>query len=239
MIPAIPPKLTDVNKNYMVHIWGNDESGTPIYGSTGIWASLPEEFSIETTAEWTPILAGLAQKIQSGVLGNLSEATETAIKAAGYSTMTKYTSHLVWSSTSPIVMRIPIKLDAVYDAKQDVSSIVLRLLSLTLPSEIMTPGNDIVNQTLYNTLDPITPLSAPGPTMALNSKYKVHMSLGRLLFFPNIIITGVSAMFNTRPTTDGDFISADVDVTISTPTIYTKRDLYTTFRTINNTIVPN
>jgi hypothetical protein len=229
MIPAIPPKLTDVNKNYMVHIWGNDESGTPIDGTTGIWASLPEEFSIETTAEWTPILSGLAQKIQSGLLGSLAEFAETAIKSAGYSTMTKYTSHLVWNSTSPIVMRIPIKLDAVYDAQQDVSRIVLRLLSLTLPSEILA-GNNILD----NALDPIMPLSAPGPTMAPNSKYNVHMSLGRLLFFPNIIITGVSAMFNTRPTTDGDFISADVDITISTPTIYTKRDLYTTFRTVPN-----
>jgi hypothetical protein len=227
MIPAIPPKLTDVNKNYMVHIWGKDELGQPLNGSTGIWASLPEEFSLETTSEWSPILSGLAQKISSSLLGSLAAGVETAVQAAGFSLMTKYTSHLVWNSTSPIVMRIPIKLDAVYDAKSDVTQIVMRLLSLTLPSD--TFGN---NGILGNLLDNTVPLSAPGPNMLPTSKYDIHMSLGRLLFFPNIIVTGVSAMFNTRPTTDGDFISADVDITISTPTIYTKRDLSTVFRGI-------
>lgn len=227
MINIIPTKLVNINKNYMVHIWGTDELGQQLNGATGIWASLPEEFSLETTANWQPILAGLSQKILGGIFGNVEAAVTTGLAAAGISTQTKYTSHLIWESTSPISLRIPIKLDAVYNANEEVTQIVMRLLSLTLPSET---GGTIAG---FDTSS-ITPLKAPGPTMVISSKYKISLSLGRLLVFPSVIVTGVAATFNTRPRSDGNFISADVDLTISTPTIYTKSDLATVFRGLSN-----
>lgn len=216
MAAIIPVPIKQFNPNYLVHIFGKDELGSTV----DVWGALPEEFSLETTAQWEPVLEGLFQRMQGSLLGTLAEGTRTAAQLMGYSLLNRYTSQMVWTTTAPMEFRIPLKLDAVYDPRTEVTATVMQLLGLTLPSESITGSG---------AWDDKVPMHAPGPNFSPNSTYDIAMRLGNILLFPKIIVKSANVTFTVKPVKNGDFISADVDLTITTTSIYTKGDLRKAF----------
>jgi len=227
---TVPASLANLNRNYLIRIWGQDENKTPV----DIIAAAPEEFSLDVSSDWQPLLSGMGDQMleRLGKTGAAARATERVANMTGYTFQNTFMTQQVWNSTSPIELRIPIKFNAVYNARSEVTTPILRLLSLCLPSEIF----DTSGSTIGDYIEQFLPLHAPGPTIAGEGKggstYNISVSVGRVLTFTNVIITNVSAVFHTLPSREGDFIAADVDVSLRTSRILTKRNLANIFKNI-------
>ena len=214
-VSTYPPPLANMNPNYMVMVSGNDELGNSI----NIIASAPEEFSLDVNSDWTPLLGGLVDKI-IGEMGPKFQLAADTMKMMGTPLQNTFMTQQTWNSTSPLELKIPLKLNQVYDARQEVTIPTLQLLSLCLPSTADTGST---------TIDAILPLLAPGPSLAPSSICNISVSIGRVLKFTNVIVTGVSAVFTTLPTAQGDFIACDIDLSIRTSRIITKKALLDMF----------
>jgi hypothetical protein len=222
---VVPSPLTNIHPNYLVSISGKDELGNDIGGFLpgtgphhGIIAVLPEEFAINTSSMWAPLLNSMAQQIIGSALGGAFNTVGDVAKLAGISLAGTALTQLVWESTTPIEFRLPLTFNAVYDSQTEVMLPIMQLLSMTLPSSV---GGDSVNTNVNNWL----PLRAPGPNISGSSKYKVQITIGQAFTFSNIIIKSVNATFKTLTVQSGDFIAADVELEISTTRILTKSDL--------------
>jgi hypothetical protein len=65
------------------------------------------------------------------------------------------------------------------------------------------------------------------------------LRIGNALFFPNVIVTGVSPMFDVMCDASGNFISAQVDVAMRTSQILTKDDIKGIFNPSINSATSN
>ncbi len=214
-----PPTLDQTNPNYLVRFKGTDEVGNKI----NFVAAMPEVFDIQTSADFRPLLPdGSIVESLGKLLGpnaqSIIQSGETlANTTTGYAFRSVDLSKLVWTSVSPLTFSLPIQLNAIYDARKEVVDIVRQLLSLTLP-----------------TVDKAGTLRAPGPTpyavsSKYASKYKMTMSIGRTLKFTNVVFLAVQAQIDTVATSKGDFISAQLHISVSTDRIYGKQDLDAAF----------
>jgi hypothetical protein len=222
----LPLLLENSNPNYLISIFGTDELGNQIGTGNnpllGILSPMPEEFSIETASSWHSILDGVLKTAIASIpfVGqNGAELVSRIAALSGNSLATVASSQLLWESTSPISFNIPLRFSAVRDADKDVTQPILKLLSLVLPST-----RDTGNETADNNL----PLLAPGPSFY--TSYAVHIAIGNMFIFENIIVRSVSANFTTLSVTAGDFLYADVNVQIDTSRILTKKGLTAAFK---------
>lgn len=219
----MPPPLASMNPNYLVKFSGKDEGGNDV----NIIAAMPEVFDINTVADFRPLLPGgniLAElhKLAGGRLAALTGFAQglgqTALTATGYSDQNVGLSKLVWISSSPLSFALPIQLNAMYNAANEVVQPAKQLLGLTLPTEY---GGGL--------------LRAPGPNILasknskLNSQYNINLSIGNKIKFTNIVVTNVQAQIDTITTSKGDWISIQLHVTVVTDRIYSKQDLDNAF----------
>jgi hypothetical protein len=221
---VLPSPLESVHPNYLVSIHGQDEVGNWLGRDKdrGILAVLPEEFALSTSSMWTPLLNSMAQQLVGSMFGGKFAGINAIAGAIGIGLSNTAFTQLVWESTTPIEFRLPLIFNAVYDAQAEVMEPIMRLLMMTLPSDITDagsiPGTKIdINQYL--------PLLAPGPNMKASSQYKVGINIGQAFSFTNVLIKSVNATFKTLSVQSGDFVSADVELEISTTRILTKNDL--------------
>jgi hypothetical protein len=235
----IPLSATsNVAKGYLVTFKGFDELGNPIgfyypggappKGSPGIIrAFLPEMFDIGTYSHFQSLapsgdLVKFLNQLNQGVGSPLSLVNKGLTLAqavspvgqalTGYTTQIPALSMQLWQASDPLTFNLNLQLNAVVDAKAEVTGMVTSLLSLTLPS-----------------VDEVGTFRAPGPSIVQGgqyaSQYNISMSIGGNWLFPNVIITQVSASFDVLPTVKGDYISATVHVVVQTDRIYSKQDL--------------
>jgi hypothetical protein len=231
-----PSPLNKIHPNYLVSITGTDElgndigdfQGTQFAGKNyGIIAVLPEEFTLSTASTWNPLLNDMAKNALGQLLSGLGSGIKDIAQAvSGVSPLGVAFTQQVWESTSPVEFRLPLQFNAVYDAEMEVMFPIMRLLSLTLPST----DQNIASSIGINFSTNYAPLKAPGPTLGTNSLYNVTINLGQAFSFSNVIIKGVNATFKTLPVSSGDWVSADVELEVTTSRILTKGDLSSYFR---------
>jgi len=228
---VLPSPLINIHPNYLVSISGKDELGVPIgsyAGATndhyGIIAVLPEEFAISTSSSWAPLLNSITQQLLGSAFGGKLGTFNTVAQMAGYGIAGTGFTQLVWESTTPIEFRLPLIFNAVYNSQTEVMLPIMKLLSLTLPSTV--GPNDAA---IALDIDRWLPLRAPGPNLTGSSKYQVNINIGQAFSFSNVLIKSVNATFKTLSVQSGDFISADVELEVSTTRILTKSDLFNYF----------
>ena len=224
-IPLLPEQMPPA---YQVILSGQDESGVPIgYNHSGtIIAALPEQFDLSVTSNWAPIfpspglggvLGALSGHGQVGQVAGLGGSLVTALASGttGYTDQYPLFSSLYWVHTSPIEFTLNLQFNAIYDAKAEVMGNIRSLVMLMLPSYSNNGNGNF--------------LTAPGPKLIGTSKYKINLAVGTAWTFSNVLIQDVHAQIDTMPTAQGDYISANVSVHISTDRIYTKQDLAKAF----------
>ncbi len=203
------------NANYAVFLHGQDETGRTIE----IVASLPEHFSFHLSSDWQPLLnnPSIAALIAGGTSGFLKDGALLAAgigKAAGFTDYSQAATQLVWNGTTPIDFALPMVFNACSNPTTDVMQPIRDLCMLVVPS-----AEDYV-------------LKMPGPNilgLVENNGYKITMCIGNALVIENVIITGVSPVFDVMCDENGNFISAQVDVSVRTATILTKQDIINMF----------
>jgi hypothetical protein len=210
-IPLTPKDIANVAPEYVVTFTGTDETGMKIGfdGSGVITASMPEAFDINTSAEFAPLFpsADIGRFLQYGPL-----VSEIGSKAAGVSLQLPLFTQQLWVQSAPLSFTLNLQFNAVHNAKAEVTGNIQSLLLLTLPS-----------------MDNIGTLRAVGPTLSPASKYNITMAVGKMALFSNVIIHDVNATIDTMATSKGDYISANVQVRVSTSTVYTKELLSQAF----------
>jgi hypothetical protein len=212
------------NSNYAIQLLGQDETETPL----DIFASLPEHFSFHLSADWQPLLNNPSL---SGLLGGafkeIGAAAAIGKQGLGVADYTASSTMQVWNSTSPLDLSFPFVFNAITNSQTEVMDQIQSLCSLISPSTvdggfIRVPGPIIYNLVLHP-----------------ERGYKVSLRIGNALFFPNVIVTGVSPMFDVMCDASGNFISAQVDVAMRTSQILTKDDIKGIFNPSINSATSN
>ena len=214
-----PIAVASMNPNYRVWLFGKDELNNKI----SIMAAMPETLSISVTGNWQSVLPGgniadLAANIPA--IGKaISAASKTMQMTTGYTTMNQTLTMDVWASTSPIELRIPFQFNAISNPKTEIIQPLASLLKLCSPSTVDKTGGF---------------LRAPGPTFLGNSPYNISLMLGPNITFTNVLVRNVMANMDSILDKTGTFLSAHVDVDISTNMIMTKADIDRIFGTTSS-----
>lgn len=230
----VPPALTSpVFANYVAKFSGTDANGKKIgVNGKGIVLPMPEQFDIQTSSDFHQLLpGGSIVEALGGFTGQkafsfLNSTSKAVQSTTGYSGQDLNLSKLLWANTSPIVLNLIFQLNALYNAKDDVQIPVQQLLSLSLPITVGQSGF----------------FRAPGPDVftsknkALNSQYKINLSLGKNIKFSNVVVLNAQAQIDTINDANGHYISATLQVTVSTDRIYAVSDLQNAFSLKNQSV---
>lgn len=203
------------NPNYMVNIVNNKSDADPIYRR--VTAYLPEQFHLRLQNSWEPFM-GL---IDNTTIGSLANTANDFLKITGHSINPKFLTALIWKHTSPLEFNMTLMFDAKSDAFTDVTQNIAALITMSTP--VRNP----------NTLAGQLFLDAPGPTLATPDN-RISMSIGRLFYIDSVVINSMDITFYTAAQYSGDFIAADVELSLSGWYTPDRDDIFSYFG-INNT----
>ena len=183
-------------------------------GKAVIVAVLQDSIKFQATSEWQSFSDAF------GISSTIAAGVELATKKSAVTTLG---SRRIWRGTTPLRMTIPLRFEAVTDAVNEVVEPTLQLQRLALPStgvdsEAMKDGIRI----------PL--LEPPGPSPFKAGGFRadgeeITISIGKLWFFPTIIVKEVVVEYPTKYTEAGHPISAKVDMTFETYEMLTKEAL--------------
>lgn len=219
-------------------------SGSSSINQIFITGYLPTTFSLNINANWTPPFSGgatgvdalksIAEAIErkagsatnggralrgianvAGAAG--SGATTGVARLTGLNSSPKMTTRLAYGDPPHLEIQIPFIFVAETDAYTDVTLPIRRLHQLAAPKQfgVTVDGNAV---------DELSILVPPGPNLEGTGE-KISMQLGNVIFFDNIVITSVSATYNSRFDVRGNCIYAQVDVGFQTVYAISREDL--------------
>lgn len=200
-------KSWGVHPNYIVTLHSENVGGGEPLEISG---SIDETFSISMSSNWSTPLADKSFLPSSGKVAGL-------LGAFGISTKNKWQTAQVWDAGSPINLSIPFTLIATgrgnKTARQEVADRVRDLLKLVAPK------------------DAVAGLIAPGPTLVGEAfGRKTQLTIGKFLFFDNVIVKGVDAQFDTIIGEEGIPIRCKVQLNIESYfAVFTTDDLDAAF----------
>lgn len=198
---------------------------------------LQDDIQLRVASQWAPIVPTNALAI-----GNLAVQ---AVTAGEKSFITKASSRRSWVGTTPIVMGLTLRFEAVDNANREVVEPCRILQSLALPSEVSSDPNNPDSKDIN--------LSPPGPSPFLLDflgKYKrsnrllsqvvdyfsesrngeyIVIEIGGFVTFWNVIVSEVSVSVPPKFTKEGDPISATVNIVFETyemPTVESLKSAY-------------
>ena len=195
-----------------------------------IRALLQESISLRVTSEWVPFIRpeGIAAKL--GALAQL--ITKKSL-------ITRQTSRRVWQGTSPITISMTLKFEAYEDPQREVVRPCMRIQQMALPSE---------GEKTSGPFGFLPTLKPPGPSPFKIDQFKnlskedtsaiekylsdgddISISIGSIVTFRPVIIKDAEVVFGTRLTSNGDPISATLNIVFETYEILTKEMLKTAY----------
>jgi hypothetical protein len=198
---------------------------------------MQDDIQLKVASSWVP-----AVPTNASALGNI---LVQAITGGSKSLISKTVSRRVWSGTSPIVMSLNLRFEAVNDADREVVEPCRVLQSLALPSEFSGFSENESGEREESLL-----LGPPGPSPFLLEKYQgdnktiqdatswwgeyqggdlIIVELGGFLTFYNVIVSEVSVQVPPKFTRDNRPIGATVHMTFETyemPTVESLKSAY-------------
>lgn len=161
-------------------------------------ADLPESLNVTISNSWEPrFAAGLNEMV--GAFDFMS-------RLIGENIMVQELSRMMWMNTTPIELPLTLTFDARNSAFEDVFKPMRALELLALPD-------------LHGPL-----LTAPGPSAKNPNRNRISIFIGRMWYFPSVVITSVSSAYDTKMAADGYPISGQTEITFSTDMVYSKAD---------------
>lgn len=157
--------------------------------STGLSfrAFVPETFTIAIQNNWEPLFGGFGDS----PVGRAATALGTPINL-------KYLTRRVWTGTEPLTFNFTFLVDAYASTERDVQQPVMNLLKMSTP----------IRSGIF--------LKSPGPTL-FSDENRIYLRIGKFMVLDSIVIDQVDITFFTvADRTNGKFMSADINVTIST-----------------------
>lgn len=208
-------------------------------GSQTLEAVLPENYELNVNSDYSPAFPnGLASFVE-----NKSGAVAQGLRLLGYNMQSQDMTLQVWQGSAPIDFSIPFIFIAYKDAYKEITLPIAALHALVMPTSLGGSGGFF---------------KSPGPTVTINKKAftsisgagtalgnlahgevfhsflsitgKTSVYIGNHLYFPNVIITGVTSNFETKFTKAGQPIMGSVNVAFRTLFTPTAEDMNTVFK---------
>lgn len=157
--------------------------------STGLSfrAFVPETFTIAIQNNWEPLFGGFGDS----AVGRGATALGTPINL-------KYLTRRVWTGTEPLTFSFTFFVDAYASTERDVQKPVENLLKMSTP----------IRDGIF--------LKSPGPTLFSDTN-RIYLRIGKFLVLDSVVLDHVDITFFTiADKTNGKYMSADINVTIST-----------------------
>lgn len=200
-------------------------------------ALMQDDIQLKVSSRWESIVP---QNVSS--IGNIMTQT---ITRGEKSFISKATSRRIWAGTTPIVMALNLRFEAVMNAKREVLEPCRILQSLALPSESSADPSKATSK--------VPLLGPPGPTpfvLETLATYKrsnkaiqspsdsfndlkggdlIVVEIGSFITFWNVIVSEVSMLVPAKFTREGDPISAVVSIVFETyemPTVEGLKSAY-------------
>lgn len=251
--PYVPqPGNVDVNynmpPNYKIVITSLNNAGLPLE------SNMPASWQVGVHASWDqPFSKPMADMVgDSSVSGGLGKFGASAARfssaATGVSTTTQFLTTSVWQNGSTMSLEIPMTFRAFNDPVKDVTDKIVQLMSMCAPGvnpttqTLQAPGPTLAKSALTTTgaYSGAGAALSSGISAALGavglSSYKgdiISVAIGSFMYFPSVIITGVSAEIHNMFDINGNPLAATVNVSIETPVVVTKDDFKTYFPKTN------
>jgi hypothetical protein len=226
---------------------------TSIRNRATVISPLQEDILLRVDSRWEPLVPMSLLLAGQAIVQALTKGRRSLISRA--------TSRRIWTGTSPMVLSLKMRFEAVENAANEVREPVRILQSIALPSEPWASGQKMSesnkDQSILDSVRGYTHLpmlSPPGPTPftltgiinrrdpshdlgdttslieGLKGGDKIMIELGRFLTFYNVIVRNVSAIVPIKFDTNGDPISATVNVVFETYEIMTAESLQHTYK---------
>lgn len=234
----VTPDGNPIPPEYLVRI-------SSLRNKVTVIAPLQEDIRIHVESRWEPLVStSLLAK------GNL---VVQALSGGRRGLITKATSRRVWSGSSPMVLSLKLKFEAVESPFREVTEPCRLLESMALPSEPSAVDfSGGLTDDLKNAVSAVPLLGPPGPSpftlegiLNLNKKTsdinlsstladlkggdKIMVELGRFITFYNVIIREVSSSVPIRFDPNGDPVGAQVNVIFETYEMMTVESLSKAF----------
>ena len=173
--------------HYRVQITNHGESSF-------VFAYMPEQFNLGVSGDWEPLLANMISNIPGA-----SSAMNFG-RLLGAVPYDKMLTGQVWRSSEPLSFNLNLQFDAETNAEKDVTEPVQKLISWALPIRDSEGG---------------FLLKPPGPTI-FDQTNRMSMRIGRFMYLDNVIFPNVDVTWYTAPDGKGQYIAADVALTVRT-----------------------
>ena len=216
---------------YSTEMWGDIPEPyrvtISLLGANGfaIRAPLQDEMSFRVTSEWDPFMPVV------GVGNALNAAVQAITKRA---LLTRWSTRRIWKGTSPLVITLTLKFEAVISAYREVLQPCLRLQQLALPSVPKESKNPLIkppgpNPFQFGDANKFDWAGAVGKEKveAAGEHFKqagdnITIKIGKLMQFQNVIMKDCQITFLNKYTDGGNPISAKADLVFETYEILTK-----------------
>ena len=228
---------------------------------------LPPEYLVRITSyrNWCTIIGILQEEIRTRVESRWEPFVPTSLLATGNillqaltggkrALVTKATSRRVWMGSTPLLLSLNLKFQAVENAFNEVIEPCRLLQSIALPSEpgsavdweglkkdakvgglieaasklpaLGPPGpSPFTLEGILNTVSSHNELTPSGIKEGLKGGDYIEVQLGRFLTFRNVILKEVSVAHHIKPDPQGNPISANVNLIFETYEMMTNESL--------------
>lgn len=161
-------------------------------------ADMPESMNITISNSWEP-------RFSAG-LNEMNGSIDMGTRLIGENIMVQEFSRMMWMNTTPIELPLTLTFDARKSAFYDVFQPMRALELLALP-DLQGPF-----------------LTAPGPSARNPNRNRTQIFVGRMWYFPSVLVTSVTSSYDSRMSADGYPISGQTEITFSTDMVYAKAD---------------
>jgi hypothetical protein len=227
----IVPDGRKIPEEYLVRITSYKHNATVI-------APIQEDVALRVESRWEPF-------IPTSLLARANILTQ-AVSSSERSFITRATSRRIWMGSSPMVIALRLKFEAVSDPFSEVVEPSRLLQSMAVPSDPSSSitdvgdiGKDIKAGNTWNVVSKLPGLRPPGPTpfswdnllsgqksypdmskSEVDSSLKggdfIMIEVGRFLTFWNVIVRENTVTFKNKFDRNGDPISSEAEVVFET-----------------------
>ena len=193
------------NVDYRIELLSRDDG-------IRVQANIPETVMIGTGSQWEPRMPSSFRSVANKFIpGNAAKNLTSGLMWANNSDLIFQTlSFQSWQSSQPVEFNLTLLFDAEKDAGKEVVVPMSNLQELSLPfrqaGEILFP---------------------PGPSPIEPDRRRISIRMGRFIYIHSVIVTTVSNTFDTRYDKNGQPISGQSEITVSTINTPSREDVST------------
>lgn len=209
-----------------------------IRNAATVISPLQEDINLKVESHWSPLLP-------AGLLSGANKAAQL-FTGGRISLITKATSRRVWGGSSPMVLSLKLRFEAVFDPINEVLNPFMLLSAMALPKETLLQQKGLLGK-----INELPFLGPPGPSPfltegvlgksgnksstfidSLQGGDNIQIELGQFLTFYDVIIKSVSPTIPIKFDPNGNPISATVNIIFETYEMMTAESFRDSFNSL-------